>query len=58
MTKDEAINNFLDSRDFYELMQTYRHTKLDAATAFEAVKFSLREAIAQPVQPKEKNNGQ
>jgi len=46
-----SFSEFLDSRDFYELMQAYRHTPMDAAKEFEAVKFALRKTIAQPVQP-------
>ena len=42
---------FLDSQDFYELMQAYRLAPIDAAKEFEAVRFALHAAIAQPVQP-------
>jgi hypothetical protein len=31
----------LNSRDFYELCQEYRHTRLDAASQFEAIKTYL-----------------
>ena len=51
MTKENALANFLDSQDFYELMQAYRHEPLDAAKQFEAVRLALYAAIAQPVQP-------
>ena len=44
---------FLESQDFYELMQTYRHCQIDAHIPFEAVKDALRAvhtetALAQP----------
>ena len=51
MTKENALANFLDSQDFYELMQAYRHEPIDAATPFEAVRLALYAAIAQPVEP-------
>ena len=51
MTKENAVANFLDSQDFYELMQAYRHEPLDAAKQFEAVRLALYAAIAQPVEP-------
>jgi hypothetical protein len=46
---------FLESQDFYELMQTYRHCQIDAPFPFEAVKDALRAvqieaALAQPAQ--------
>ena len=50
MTK-QTLTNFLDSQDFYELMQAYRHTPLDAAKEYEAVRVALYAAIAQPEQP-------
>jgi hypothetical protein len=49
--QDVSFSEFLDSRDFYELMQAYRHTLVDAAKEFEAVKSDLCGALAQPVQP-------
>ena len=33
----------LSSRDFYELCQEYRHTPVDAAKQFEAIKAYLRD---------------
>lgn len=39
-----AFNEFLESEDFYNLMQTYRHFKTDAAKPFETVKDALRAA--------------
>lgn len=39
-----AFDAFLESEDFYELMQTYRHFQVDAAKPFEAVKDALRAA--------------
>jgi hypothetical protein len=46
---------FLESQDFYELMQTYRHCQIDAHIPFEAVKYALHAvhieaALAQPAQ--------
>jgi hypothetical protein len=46
---------FLESQDFYELMQTYRHCQIDAHIPFEAVKDALRAvhieaALEQPAQ--------
>jgi hypothetical protein len=35
--------DFLETRAFYEAMQAYRHTRLDAALAFEHVKRLLRD---------------
>lgn len=47
-----GLSNFLDSKDFYELMQAYRHASTDAANKFEAVKLAvIAEAPAQLVQP-------
>lgn len=42
-TPDEVqmLANFLDSQDFYELMQAYRHTPTGAAKEYEAVRFAL-----------------
>jgi hypothetical protein len=50
-----AFDSFLESQDFYELMQTYRHCQIDAHIPFEAVKDALRAvhtetAWAQPAQ--------
>jgi hypothetical protein len=50
-----AFDLFLESQDFYELMQTYRHYPIDAHIPFEAVKDALRAvhikaALAQPAQ--------
>ena len=53
MTK-QTLSDFLDSQDFFELMQTYRHTPLDGATEYDAVRFALIAAIAQPERPTEK----
>ena len=39
-----AFDAFLNSRDFYELMQAYRHFQIDAFKQFEAVKDALRAA--------------
>jgi hypothetical protein len=39
-----AFNKFLESQDFYELMQTYRHCLTDAFLPFEEVKNALRAA--------------
>jgi len=39
-----AFNEFLESEDFYNLMQTYRHFQTDAVKPFEAVKDALRAA--------------
>jgi hypothetical protein len=39
-----AFNEFLESQDFYELMQTYRHCLTDALLPFEEVKDALRAA--------------
>ena len=39
-----AFNEFLESQDFYELMQTYRHCLTDAFLPFEEVKNALRAA--------------
>ena len=39
-----AFDAFLNSKDFYELMQTYRHFQIDAFKQFEAVKDALRAA--------------
>ena len=50
MTKEQSLADFLDSQDFYELMQAYRHTPLDAAKEFEAVRLALYAAIALPEQ--------
>jgi hypothetical protein len=49
------FDTFLESQDFYELMQTYRHCQIDAHIPFEAVKDALRAvhieaALAQPAQ--------
>jgi len=49
------FDSFLESQDFYELMQTYRHCQIDAHIPFEAVKDALRAvhtetALAQPAQ--------
>jgi len=49
------FDTFLESQDFYELMQTYRHCLIDAFAPFEAVKSALRAAhikaiFAQPAQ--------
>jgi len=41
-----GFSSFLNSQEFYELMQTYRHTPLDAAKEFEAVIQALLIAIA------------
>ena len=49
MTK-QTLSDFLESQDFYELMQVYRHEPADAAKPFEAVKTALVAAIAQPEQ--------
>ena len=46
-TNITRLNDFLESRDFYELMQSYRHTPVDAALPFEAVKTALLAAIQQ-----------
>ena len=51
MTTQQTLADFLDSQDFYELMQAYRHEPLDAAKQFEAVRLALYAAIALPVQP-------
>ena len=52
MTKEtltqQALNEFLETQDFYELMQMYRQMRYDAFHEFEAVKSALRAAIAQP----------
>ena len=40
MTK-QTLSDFLESQDFYELMQVYRHEPADAAKPFEAVKTAL-----------------
>ena len=50
-----AFDAFLESQDFYELMQTYRHCQIDAHIPFEAVKDALRAvhtetALTQPAQ--------
>jgi hypothetical protein len=49
-----VFESFLESQDFYELMQTYRHCLTDALLPFEAVKDALRsahiKALAQPAQ--------
>jgi hypothetical protein len=50
-----AFDEFLESQDFYELMQTYRHCPIDAHIPFETVKDALRAvhikaALVQPVQ--------
>ena len=37
-----TFDAFLNSKDFYELMQTYRHFQIDAFKQFEAVKDALR----------------
>ena len=39
-----AFDSFLESQDFYELMQTYRHCPIDAHIPFETVKDALRSA--------------
>jgi hypothetical protein len=39
-----AFDLFLESQDFYELMQTYRHCPIDAHIPFETVKDALRSA--------------
>jgi hypothetical protein len=39
-----AFESFLESQDFYELMQTYRHCLNDALLPFEEVKDALRAA--------------
>jgi hypothetical protein len=39
-----AFDLFLESEDFYELMQTYRHCLTDALLPFEEVKDALRAA--------------
>ena len=39
-----VFESFLESQDFYELMQTYRHCLTDALLPFEAVKDALRSA--------------
>jgi hypothetical protein len=39
-----AFDAFLESEDFYNLMQTYRHFQTDAIKPFEAVKDALRAA--------------
>ena len=39
-----AFDAFLESEDFYELMQAYRHFPIDALVQFEAVKDALRTA--------------
>ena len=39
-----AFDAFLNSKEFYELMQTYRHFQIDAFKQFEAVKDALRAA--------------
>jgi len=48
---DTGFGSFLNSQEFYELMQEYRHTTLDAAKEFEAVIQALLMAISQPIQP-------
>ena len=40
----DAFDEFLESQDFYELMQTYRHCPIDAHVQFEEVKDALRAA--------------
>lgn len=49
----QALNGFLESREFYELMQAYRHCQVDATIPFESVKSVIQAAIVQPVQPAE-----
>jgi len=39
-----AFDAFLESENFYNLMQTYRHFQTDAIKPFEAVKNALRAA--------------
>ena len=50
MTSQQMLAGFLDSQDFYELMQAYRHAPIDVATPFEAVRLALYTASALPVQ--------
>ena len=40
-----AFDSFLESQDFYELMQTYRHCPIDAHIPFEEVKYALRATL-------------
>ena len=42
--RDQAIKYIdrLETRDFYELCQQYRHQKIDAATEFELIKEYIR----------------
>ena len=42
--KPLTFDAFLESQDFYDLMQTYRHFPTDALKPFEAVKEALRSA--------------
>ena len=46
------MSDYLDDRDFYELMQSYRHSDIadqkGVIEAFEAVKAYIRAALAQP----------
>jgi hypothetical protein len=42
--KPLTFDKFLESQDFYDLMQTYRHFPTDALKPFEAVKEALRSA--------------
>ena len=42
--KPVAFDEFLESQDFYELMQIYRHCLIDAFLPFEKVKNALRAA--------------
>jgi hypothetical protein len=44
MQEPVAFDEFLESQDFYELMQTYRHCLTDAFLPFEEVKNALRAA--------------
>lgn len=39
---DSGVTDFLESRQFYELMQKYRLQPLDALAEFEAVKSAIR----------------
>ena len=41
---DAGVTDFLESRQFYELMQKYRHQQIDALAEFEAVKSAIRAA--------------
>ena len=47
----DSLLVFLESQDFYEMMQAYRHKRTDAFANFEAIKYALHAATTQPVQP-------